>query len=54
MHPTEVVLLDSLGLSRIGIAFHACPPMGVLRIYQPIFPSNDGAFPTIQLPLLGK
>jgi hypothetical protein len=28
-------------------------PKGVLEGRQPIFPRNDGAFPAVQLPLLG-
>jgi hypothetical protein len=54
MRPSEVVLLDSLSLGALGVTFHARLPKGPLKSHQPIFPRNDGAFPTVQLPLLGN
>jgi hypothetical protein len=51
---SEVILLDSLGLCALNISFQAWPSKGELKSYQPIFPRNDGPFPAVQLPLLGK
>jgi hypothetical protein len=47
-------MLNSLSPGALGVAFHAHPLKGTLRSYQPIFPLNDGTFPTVQLPLPGK
>jgi hypothetical protein len=44
----------SLGLGEHSIMVHAHPPQGTFRSRQPIIPCSDGAFPTVQLPLLGE
>jgi hypothetical protein len=50
----QVILSDHLGLGTFDVAFHARSPKGALKSHQAIFPRNDGAFPTIQLPLPGE
>jgi hypothetical protein len=50
--PREVILLDSLGPSMLGIALHVSPPKGMLRSHETIFPCKDGTFPAVYLPLL--
>jgi hypothetical protein len=52
--PGKEVLLDSHGLDTLGITFHACIPKRTRESHQAILPRGDGAFPTIQLLLLGK
>jgi hypothetical protein len=44
----------SLGLAERSIMVHAHPPQGTFKSHQPIIPRSDGAFPTVQLPLLGE
>jgi hypothetical protein len=46
-HPSDVVLQESLGLGMLDITFYACPPKGMFRSHQPIFPCNDCAFPVV-------
>jgi hypothetical protein len=52
--PCREVLVDSLGLGKIGIMFYVHLPKGTLKSSQSILPCGDDAFPAIQLPLLGK
>jgi hypothetical protein len=47
MCPSEIILLDGLGLGALSIVFHAVPPKGALGSHHPIFPRNDGAFPFV-------
>jgi hypothetical protein len=54
VHLGKEVLLDSLGLDAIGVTFCAHLPKGVLKSRQSILLRSDGAFPVLQLPLLGK
>jgi hypothetical protein len=44
VRPNKVVLLGSLGLHMLGIAFHAHPPKGALESHQSILPHSDGTF----------
>jgi hypothetical protein len=47
MCPSEIILLDGLGLGALSVVFHAVPPKGAPGIHHPIFPRNDGAFPFV-------
>jgi hypothetical protein len=53
-HLGKEVLLDTLGSDVTGIPFHAHLSKGALKSCQSILPRGDCAFPTLQLPLLGK
>jgi hypothetical protein len=51
--PSEVILLDCLGLEVLGVMLHAHSPKGMLGSREPIFPRDHGAFPTVQLSFSG-
>jgi hypothetical protein len=53
-YPSPLVMLDILVSAVLGVIFHARPSKSTLKSRQTILPCHDGAFPTIQFPLLGK
>jgi hypothetical protein len=54
VHPSVIVLLDSLNQDVLKVAFHALPPKGTLKSRHPILPCSDDTLPTVHLPPPGE